>query len=249
MSEKIDILTILPAESPYFIVDTSALSVPFIRPLGDAGAKLYAPGGKKTFAAGDNFTILSAGYVLPESFTMASARVNGQQSTPAINIFAESTNGSHAGPGWFSQLGKSGIQLPLENYETPLGVFIDIYNTYVAGVPVQYYFRDDSFNLFGTLRGLDEGGLYKVNFDPTAGLPSPAIKGDVYKATATANGMTSGTTYIHNGGTAGTIADWTVYASGKVYPEVSMLGVPSALNGKPMRVTVFIKVLHTLALS
>lgn len=249
MSEKIDILTILPADSPYFIVDTSALSVPFIRPLGVAGAILYAPGAKKTFSAGDNFTILSAGYVLPESFTMASARVNGQQTTPAINLFAESTTPSHAGEGWFSQLGLSGIQLPLENYETPLGVFIDIYNTYVSGVPVQYYFRTDDFNLKATLRGLDESGSFKVLYNPTSALPSPAMKGDVYKATATANGMTSGTTYKHNGGTAGTIADWDVYASGKVYPEVSMVGVPSSLNGKLMRVTVFIKVLHTLALT
>lgn len=247
MSEKIEILTILPQDSPFFTVNTSEPAVPLIRPSGSSGETLYAPGAKKTFQAGDNFTILSAGYVLPESFTMSSPRVNGQQTTPALNIFAESTVPAHAGNGWFSQLGQSGIQLPLENYETPLGVFIDIYNTPVNGS--FYYLREDPFTLRATLRGLDETGIFRVLFNPTLGLPSPAIKGDVYKATATANGMINGTTYKHNGGTTGTILDWDPYAPGSVFPMVSMIGAPSSLNGKIMRVTVFIKILHTLALS
>lgn len=242
MSEKIDILALLPLDSPYFTVDTTKLAVQMITP---GGYVMRRSGGYSTFQAGDNITVLSAGYIMPESFTMASNPANKQQTCPAINLGAQSIIPGHTAIKYFDNFGLSGIQLPLENYETPLGVFVDIMNT---GSP-SYYFRTDNFNLICTLRGLDETNFYANNYDPTPGLPSGNVLGDQYLATATANGWTSGKRYTYNGGTTGTSSDWDeTTGTTPVLPMVSMVGVPSDLNGRRMRVTVFVKILHTLSI-
>lgn len=242
MSEKIDIFTLLPLDSPYFDVDTTKLSVPIQRP-SIVAVKMYRSGGLSKFQPGDNFTILSAGYTLPESFVMASPPSNMEQTTPAINLGASSI--IHPGIKYFDNLGLSGIQLPLENYETPLGVYVDIMNT---GGP-DYYFRTEQFNLLATLRGLDETNFINNPFDPTGGLPTGNVLGDQYLSTATANGWTTGKRYTYNGGTTGTSADWDETTGiTPILPRVSMVGAPSALNGKRMRINVFVKILHTLAI-
>lgn len=242
MSEKLDIFTLLPLDAPYFDVDTTKLAVPMQRP-SLLAVKMYAPGGLGTFQAGDNFTVMSAGYVLPEAFSLASAPANLQQTCPAINLGASSIVPGHTATQYFPNFGLSGIQLPLENYETPLGVFVDMFN---VGSP-NYYFRTEQYNLMATLRGLDETQYKPALYDPTPGLPNASntllnVVGDVYKATETANGWTENGVYIWDG------SAWTLTGTGAL-PMISMVGVPASLNGRRMRITVFAKILHTLAIS
>lgn len=245
MSEKIDIFTLLPLDSPYFDVDTTKLSVPLKRP-SVLAEKMYSSGANTKFAAGDNFTVLSAGFIFPESFSLASAPANKQQTSLALNLGAASIVGGHGTTEYFPNFGQSGIQLPLENYETPLGVYVNIMN---VGGP-EYYMRTEQFNLKGTLRGPDETYMIPNNYNPTPSLPVKNVMGDTYTATATANGWTSGKVYQYNGGTTGTASDWNdVTGVAEVLAQISMVGVPSVLNGRRMRVTVFTKILHTLPLT
>lgn len=189
---------------------------------------MYTPGGKTFLQAGDNFTVLSAGFIFPESFCLASAPANKQQTFPAFNIALKSATSAIKYPPNF---GLSGIQLPLENYETPLGVFVNAYD-------LDAKFRTENYNILGTLRGIDEN--YGFN-NPLASPPSNPIPGDTYTATATGGVWTSGKIYKWSG-----IAWVDVTATPTVYPQVSMVGVPAAFNGKAVRVTSFIKILHTL---
>jgi len=235
MSERIDIFTLLPGDSPYFTVNTAVLSVPMLRPASVlSAAQMFSASARGSFAPGDNLTILSAGYSFPESFCLASAPANKHQTVPAFNIAFKSASTALVHT---PNLGVAGIQLPLENYETPLGIFVDIYN-------LNAYFRTEAFGLYGTLRGIDELYTTANPYDPTPGLPSNPCIGDTYTATLTASGWTAAKIYQWNG------SAWAdVTALPEVFPQVSMVGAPSALNGKRIRVNVFVKVLHTLILS
>jgi len=90
----------------------------------------------------------------------------------------------------------SGLQFPLENYDNPLGIEIDIYNLRSIwnnpAYPI-YPFRTQKFMLKGLLHGLDENN--------------------------------------------------------SKYPQISMIGVPAALNSVQEHVTVFCKILHNTPLA
>ena len=188
MSEIIDILTMLPAESPKFTVDTTGpLTVPLLKgPLGSAPFLnyFYSAGGKSVFQAGDNFTILSMGFVFPESFVMAKAAANTFQNNLSFALGLEKTTA--AGPYLLPNFGVEGIQLPLENYEQPLGIFIDVEKVNAILLTVSY-------SLFNVMRYLDDAA--------------------------------------------------------PIYPAVSMIGVPAALNGTVQHVSAFVKILHNYPLT
>jgi hypothetical protein len=159
MSEIIDVLTLLPAHSPSFTVNTAVLSVDLKIPIHVPAYDyhLVSGGGKKRFTAGDNFTVLSAGYVLPESFGMAKAPVNTHQAAPALAIGIQAYTGGSIY--FLPNFQVDGVQLPLENYEIPLNIFVDVMNISdgVGGYP----FRTTKFNLPTYLLGLDaQNNLY-----------------------------------------------------------------------------------------
>ena len=232
MTEYIDVFTQLPQESSYFIVDTSKSTVPLLRS-NPSAVPFFSAGGKKTLQKGDNFTILSAGFIFPESFCLSSAPANAHQTSLALNISLSDTIGG--ADYYLSNFGLSGIQLPLENYETPIGIFADMFN---IGGPV-FPFRLLNFYLKGTLRGIDEFYSSPNIYDNTAGTPADPLPGDTWTALVSAHTWVAGDIYTWNG------TAWdNVTGTPRVYPQVSMIGVPAAFNGKKVRVTTFIKILH-----
>ena len=198
MSEIIDVLTLQPNYAPFFTVpsDGSATSksVPMQNPnyvsLGNYPL-MKAAGGLGRFNPGDNFTVLTAGFCLPESFVLASSPADCFQNNVSINLGTTKQQTGLGSVFYLPNFGADGIQLPLENYEMPLGIFVDVTKLDPSG---GHPFMTNPFWIFGIFEPLQD---------------TPAL----------------------------------------VRPQVSMIGVPSQLYGTTHHVTVFIKVLHNLALS
>jgi hypothetical protein len=156
MSEYIDVMALLPDQSPYFVVNTTpgVLSVdirtPTHSPVYDY--LLRAAGGKKTFRAGDNFIVVSAGFVFPESFGLAGGASNLVQNNPSIAVGAQASTGGSVY--FLPNFGNTGVVMPIDNYELPLNIFVDISGLDIGGGV--YPFRTQNFNLYGAFRGLDQ---------------------------------------------------------------------------------------------
>lgn len=129
MPEIIDILTPQEPDCPGFVVNTAAPTgaVPIIQPIPGASVVYYAGAGASRFARGDNFTLLSAGYFIPERFVLHNYDTAGtsSDSTPIwqlqglplgagvpISLFNVGVNGA--------------IRVPMPNYEFSFGVFVDV---------------------------------------------------------------------------------------------------------------------------
>lgn len=133
MSEIIEILTLLPAESPYFVVDAGGVnkSVQLQFPILAPGKKmLHNQSGKTNFALNDNFRILSMGFVFPEGFVFTSVAANTYAGAGAIYLRYWGISGANAG--FLRETGDQGTGIPIENYEMPLDVFVNI-NDYALG--------------------------------------------------------------------------------------------------------------------
>lgn len=146
----------LPGDAPAFTVNTvntAALSVNLLNPTHTPARsnKLYTAGGKKTFQRGDNFTVLSMGFVLPESFVLAKAPANTVQNNLSITLGVNKILSVET-IYYLPNFGDVGIQLPLENYETPLGVFVDVMSIGASSYP----FRTEGFQITVVVRGLNE---------------------------------------------------------------------------------------------
>jgi len=129
MSGIIDILTInadpgTAANFPYFTSNNAVQKVPALFPLaGDY--TLANANAKKKFKNGDSFHILSAGLIIPESFTVWK---DPSISIPLIGQLLYITGISTAIYN-IDVLGKySVVFLPMENYEIALDVFVDTQN-------------------------------------------------------------------------------------------------------------------------
>jgi hypothetical protein len=122
--ENIDILTPLPTECPSFTVDTTgALSVPVYNQ-GDTGMMVRA-GGYPLLSSKDNFTILSMGFTLPESFGLATQDILNVTCS-AVSLVFTIHNASDDTVIYIPQIGVTGTQVPLENYEMPYGLYVDV---------------------------------------------------------------------------------------------------------------------------
>jgi len=150
MSEIIDVLTILPQEAPYFTVDLTpgTLSVPLYVYDGSTYCIMHRGGGAWKFQYKDNFTVLSAGFYLPESFAMASPPDSDYQACMSLALYLMKPDGSASSI--TTQFGLGGIQLPLENYEMPVGIYVDLAKD--CGLPL----ITTAFGIMGVIKGIDD---------------------------------------------------------------------------------------------
>ena len=127
MSEIIEILTAIPAESPAFTVNVSALSVDMIKTTGGSPTcLLYNALGFKRFQANDNFRILSCGIVLPENFALAHAPIEATTGS-SLNINFKIKKATAAVYTAVREFGSQGsLNLPFVNYDQAIDVFVDV---------------------------------------------------------------------------------------------------------------------------
>lgn len=131
MSYQVDILSCPAATGAEFTVNTAVNSVDLVASVPGnpqtmtAGAGTLGGGGF-LFDEGDNFTILSAGYQIPESFVMGQyeTAAGGEYTFPVMFL-----RGAVEGGGpilSIDQFGNNGLlRFPFENYEMSLGTFVD----------------------------------------------------------------------------------------------------------------------------
>jgi hypothetical protein len=122
----VEVLSLPINKSPYFVVDTTGpKSVKIQIPVLGAGlfATLQNSLQYSVFQAGDNFAVLSLGYVLPEAFVMAQAP---SASTIKIPSIALSALQGGITPIPLPISGLTGISVPMENFENAINAFSDI---------------------------------------------------------------------------------------------------------------------------
>lgn len=127
MPEIIDILTSEPKNCMTMTADNTVDYVQTIAP-GGVDFKMYNSNIKGKFQAGDNLSIISAGYILPESYTLWKQGTDLITKTePAMQRANFYLVGATSGAIYsIDSLGANpGIYLPLENYEHELDIFID----------------------------------------------------------------------------------------------------------------------------
>lgn len=121
--EIIDILTPQISDCPSFVVNNAVDNVSVS--IGAGYKTMFACDNLQYFVRGDNFTILSIGYFIPERFMVYGyenadpAMVN---STPQIALLSI----GNLGLGVPLRIGQNGkVNLPFPNYEFSIGQFID----------------------------------------------------------------------------------------------------------------------------
>jgi hypothetical protein len=119
MAEIIDVLRPDIGGGGLFTVDNTVLSVPMFAPL--VFNKMYATTGNGLFQRGDNIIILSAGYIMPESFVMANQ--SGKPAAAISLVAQKNISGANILVEPFGNAGQ--IAIPFANYEMSIGVFID----------------------------------------------------------------------------------------------------------------------------
>jgi hypothetical protein len=179
----LDVMTLDPRHSPYFTVNTAASKVSILNPVYDPieYPVMINPGGLKTFTRGDNFQILSVGYILPENFVMASFPADTLSLKIPRILFGLQEISSYTVHYIPEMSAASGVGLPMENFESGCSIFVNAKSVY-----------DGPFKLF---------------------------------------------------------AKFVLDADTPDYPQVSMQGVPAALEASKQLVTVFAKILHNFVLA
>lgn len=122
--ERIDILTPELNDCPSFVVNNAVNSVVVTPPLL-ADKIMYSGNDGYKFALGDNLIILSAGYFIPERFTVYGYQNAGaaKNCTPQLLLSIKESGG---GTTIIWQFGSDGrMNLPFPNYEFAVGTFVD----------------------------------------------------------------------------------------------------------------------------
>lgn len=265
MSEIIDIVTLLPVDSPYFSVDTSGV---LSTSINNSAGTLVSAGGYTTFMPGDNFIVLSAGFVLPESFCMAKSGVNLLQKCPAFNLALVKsgtfpTNRIGPAVSIYDNTSALPTSIPLIRYIakvtangwtvnhvyqgdfalgwtdiTPVSGMI----TYVMDVDADYTYNGAAWVVVTTTSyPIPNFGDYGIQL-PLENYETPlGIFVDVFNLPLKPNPFQTST--------------FTLRASFRgldeasgIFPQVSMVGVPTVLNQSSQNITVFLKILHNLPL-
>jgi hypothetical protein len=135
MSQIIDILAPLQAGCMSFTVNIANDSADSLAAADPTKLAFTNASGKKTFLKGDNFSILSMGFILPEAFTIW----KDAAATPLPSIFLimkglVSLNGYK-----IDAIVENVVLLPMENYETAIDIFVDCSKQVQFGViPITY---------------------------------------------------------------------------------------------------------------
>jgi hypothetical protein len=136
MSERIDILMPIETGMASFVVNNAAAGgvVPLVAPSGST--VLYNSGAGSLFTQGDSFIIQTFGLILPLSFQLDRSLIASKlpRITLYLNGYGFTTNLSYT----FQEISVqfthgSNFYLIMENYDTPLNIFIDIPNEPLVG--------------------------------------------------------------------------------------------------------------------
>lgn len=128
-----DILTVTPANRPFFVVDKTKQLVAIQEPEGVDRTQVNA-GYNNRFRKGDCFTIVSAGIIFPEGFQSAiSSSDTYKNILPSLlYIYLQEIGGEGAlfdiqelGTSSLSGV-RSGVNCPMENYEWVFNTFVDV---------------------------------------------------------------------------------------------------------------------------
>lgn len=169
MAEIIDILTPNEPDCPEFTVNVAVASVPIAQPVPGSAVTLYAGQGASKFVRGDNFSLLSCGYFIPERFVLHNYGTAGtsSDSTPIIKLWGL-PQGAGIPISLFTVGLNGSIRLPFPNYEFSFGVFTDA---------EENNFDQPTFQLqvtFPLVQGLDSPEVSMI--DVPAALDTEVIK-------------------------------------------------------------------------
>lgn len=122
--EIIDILTPDNDNLPYFTVNTAVKYVNVASITGFGSPMSCGNAAYKKFTRGDNFIILSAGYFIPERFTIFEYTdvLTTKYSAPIMGLLAK-VGGLYLPVNTFGNGGY--LKIPFPNYEFSLGTFVD----------------------------------------------------------------------------------------------------------------------------
>lgn len=133
MPERVDVLRTTPGNGSFFVADVSVESVELL-PNAAGPRVLNSDFALSKFTRGDNFTILSMGYILPESFVLANQL---QKSTASFDLTAYKAVSTIDIP--LEAVGVNGrLAVPFPNYELNVGTFVD---TEDASIDEDFYLR------------------------------------------------------------------------------------------------------------
>jgi len=127
MAEIIDILTLPIAKAQRFTVNTALTNVALTTPGGLGFKQLINAAGTGIFQYGDSFSILSAGLVLPEGFTVFKDPATATKPLiPTELVLQGATSGENYS---IDVLGfYNSINIEMENFEQSLDVFCNCIN-------------------------------------------------------------------------------------------------------------------------
>lgn len=144
MPEIIDILTLPAEKSDRFTVDKSLEFVSIVAPPGPDYTFKNASN-KGIFLNGDNLTIVSAGFILPEAFTFY--KNPAQLSFYSFLLSQLAIKGISGDIFKIDVLGTmAGVYIPLENYEISINTFVDL--TKQKRVVAPHIKLNENFSLF-----------------------------------------------------------------------------------------------------
>jgi len=140
MSQIIDILAPLNAGCMSFTVNNLVDSVDSVAAADITKLSFLNASGEKTLLNGDNFSILSMGFILPEAFTIWKSALT----TPLPSIFLNMKGAVSLNTYKIDALGvENQIMIPMENYETALDIFVDCSKQTQFGILPPVYLNEN----------------------------------------------------------------------------------------------------------
>ena len=157
MSLIIDILAPLNSGCMSFAVNNLVDSVDSVAAADPTKLQFTNASGEKTLLKGDNFSILSMGFILSEAFTVWKAAA----ATPLPSIFLNMKGVTSLNAYKIDALGVENIiHIPMENYETALDLFVDCSKQTQFGIiPITYLNENFTLNTDYTLIKISMAGV------------------------------------------------------------------------------------------